>query len=72
MDEARKMVYQFLSPPHHVQVGVLRGLSLMEFDDNKLPESELWVACFRRAKEQGKVEQLRGAIGEAAANLAQR
>jgi hypothetical protein len=65
MNEARRMVYDFMNLPHHVQIGIFKKLGLIADEDLGRGDMALFVACFRRAREGDKIEVLRNEIAEA-------
>lgn len=57
MNPARKLVYGFISLPYHEQLKLLKGLYTPE-EFEELKDTDLFVAAFRRANEQGKLKDL--------------
>lgn len=57
-NEAMKVVYQFLSLPTHIQASIANGLGLISPEDSSLSIDGQRVRWFRRARENGKLEEL--------------
>lgn len=63
MNAARRLVYDFLSLPFHVQMSIGRELDLIEVSETfGMNDTEMFTAWFGRAKRQGKLEQLRDLV----------
>ena len=59
----KKLVHKFMLLPYHVQLSILRRLNLFTDEEmNTLPDTELFVSSFRRAKEKGVMDSLWEAI----------
>lgn len=62
MTPERKLIYDFLNLPHHIQVGILRQLQLIDAYGDDVDK---FNRAFVRARELGKLGELRAAIEDA-------
>ena len=52
MDNARRLVYRFLTLPYHERIAIAQKLQLLEDEDKGVPDAELFQRFFQRAKER--------------------
>jgi hypothetical protein len=64
MDAVRQLVSDFLRLPYHAQRKVLIDLGLIVPDDLIMNDHNLYRKAFKKAKEEGKVQDLQDAIAE--------
>ena len=64
MNSVRQSVSDFLQLPYHAQRNVLIDLGLIVPDDLILNDQDLYRKAFKKAKEEGKVQDLQEAIAE--------
>ncbi len=58
MDNARRLVYRFLTLPYHERIAIAQKLQLLEDEDKGIPDAELFQRFFQRAKEGVLLEKL--------------
>ena len=63
LSPARKLVYDFLKLPHHVQITIFSDLITPE--ELQMDVKDLFILAFQRAKGKGQEEALRHAIQRA-------
>lgn len=54
----RKLVYRFLSLPHHVRIEIATSLKLLRDEDEGVDDAELFRRILSRAKENNQLNQL--------------
>lgn len=52
MDNARRLVYRFLTLPYHERIAIAQKLQLLEDEDQGIQDAELFQRFFQRAKER--------------------
>ena len=62
MSPNRKMVYDFLGLPTHVQLEIGKELGLPDLEEIQADNSKAFIEWFKLAKEHGELERLRAAI----------
>ncbi len=58
MDDARRLVYRFLTLPYHERIAISQKLQLLEDEDKGVQDAELFKRFFQRAKERILLEKL--------------
>lgn len=61
----RETTEKFLSLPFYKQFKILQCLSVVKNEDLKLNDYRLFLTCFKRIKEQNKINQLEQHVLEA-------
>ncbi len=61
MKESRRIVYRFFELPWHRRFNLMRDLGLTE-EGEEFRDTGSWTVCFKRARELGKLHELRDAI----------
>jgi hypothetical protein len=63
----KKLLFRFIGLPHHTKVAIMKKFSLWEENDQKLPDAEIFAACFERARRKGVLDAVWDAVeGQAA------
>jgi predicted phosphodiesterase len=52
----KKLLFRFIGLPHHTKVAIMKKFALWEDGDQKLPDAEIFAACFERAKRKGVLD----------------
>jgi hypothetical protein len=52
----KKLLFKFIGLPHHAKVGIMKKFDLWEEKDQQLPDTDVFVACFERAKKKGVLD----------------
>jgi len=52
----KKLLFQFIGLPHHTKVAIMKKFGLWEDGDQKLPDAEIFAACFERANRKGVLD----------------
>jgi len=52
------LLYRFIGLPHHVRMSIMKKHGLLESGDNTRPISEVFGACFERARAKGVLEDV--------------
>jgi hypothetical protein len=52
MDNARRLVYRFLTLPYHERIAIAQKLQLLEDEDKGIQDAEMFQRFFQRAKER--------------------
>jgi predicted phosphodiesterase len=52
----RKLLFKFIGLPHHTKVGIMKKFDLWEENDQQLPDTDVFVACFDRANKKGVLD----------------
>ncbi|HEY1528529.1 MAG TPA: metallophosphoesterase [Candidatus Angelobacter sp.] len=59
----KKLVNRFMALPYHAQVSIMQEFNLFtDVEKASLPDTELFIACFQRAREKNVLDQLWDAI----------
>jgi hypothetical protein len=58
----KKLLFQFIGLPHHTKVSIMKKFGLWQEGDQKLPDAEIFAACFERAKEKGVLDAVWNAV----------
>lgn len=68
MTPGRRLVYDFLNLPYHVQMAIGRELELVDVGETFTKnDKEMFVSWFAKAKREGKLDSLREKVSAAAA-----
>jgi hypothetical protein len=64
----KKLLFRFIGLPHHTKVAIMKKYNLWEDSDRKLPDAEIFTACFERANRKGVLDavwdEVEGQIGQ--------
>lgn len=61
--DKKKLINRFMLLPYHSQLTILRTFDLFNEDERKtIPDTELFISCFQRAREKGVLEKVWDAI----------
>jgi hypothetical protein len=58
----KKLLFRFIGLPHHTKVAIMKKFELWEEGDQKLPDAEIFAACFERAKRKGVLDAVWNAV----------
>ena len=58
----KKLLFRFIGLPHHSKVAIMKKFGLWEESDQKLPDAEIFAACFERAKKKGVLDAVWDAV----------
>jgi predicted phosphodiesterase len=58
----KKLLFRFIGLPHHSKVAIMKKFGLWEESDQKLPDAEIFAACFERAKNKGVLDAVWDAV----------
>lgn len=58
----KKLLFRFIGLPHHTKVAIMKKFGLWQEDDQKLPDAEIFAACFDRAKNKGVLDAVWDAV----------
>jgi 3',5'-cyclic AMP phosphodiesterase CpdA len=58
----KKLLFRFIGLPHHTKVAIMKKFELWEEGDQKLPDAEIFAACFERAKRKGVLDAVWDAV----------
>jgi hypothetical protein len=58
----KKLLYKFAGLPHHTRMAIMKQFDLLEGDDVTKPDSEVFSACFERARTKGVLDNVWAAI----------
>ena len=58
----KKLLFRFIGLPHHTKVAIMKKFGLWEENDLKLPDAEIFAACFERAKNKGVLDTVWDAV----------
>jgi len=58
----KKLLFRFIGLPHHTKVAIMKRFDLWQDEDQKLPDAEIFAACFERAKKKGVLDAVWDAV----------
>ncbi|MDX2149485.1 MAG: metallophosphoesterase [Bryobacteraceae bacterium] len=58
----KRLLYEFVSLPHHSRMEIMQSFGLLESGDEKRPDAEVFTACFERARQKGVLDEVWNAI----------
>jgi len=58
----KKLLFRFIGLPHHAKVAIMKKFGLWEEIDQKLPDAEIFAACFERARGKGVLDAVWDAV----------
>ncbi|MFZ0523925.1 MAG: metallophosphoesterase [Candidatus Acidiferrales bacterium] len=58
----KKLLFRFIGLPHHTKVAIMKRFDLWQDDDQKLPDAEIFAACFERAKKKNVLDKVWEAV----------
>ncbi len=58
----KKLLFRFIGLPHHTKVAIMKRFELWQDEDQKLPDAEIFAACFERAKKKGVLDAVWNAV----------
>jgi predicted phosphodiesterase len=58
----KKLLFRFIGLPHHTKLAIMKRFELWEDEDQKLPDAEIFAACFERAKKKGVLDAVWDAV----------
>jgi predicted phosphodiesterase len=58
----KKLLYSFVSLPYHTRMSIMKGLNLIDAENQHLPDNELFMSCFQRATERNLLPEIWSAV----------
>jgi predicted phosphodiesterase len=58
----KKLLFRFIGLPHHTKVAIMKRFDLWQAEDEKLPDAEIFAACFERANKKGVLDKVWDAV----------
>jgi predicted phosphodiesterase len=58
----KKLLFRFIGLPHHTKVAIMKRFDLWQEQDQKLPDAEIFAACFERARKKGVLDGVWDAV----------
>ena len=58
----KKLLFRFIGLPHHTKIAIMKRFELWQDEDQKLPDAEIFAACFERAKKKGVLDAVWDAV----------
>jgi predicted phosphodiesterase len=60
----KRLLYGFMSLPHHTRLSIMENFGLLQPEDLRRPDAEVFATCFKRAREKGLLDSVWTTIRE--------